>query len=150
MRLNCCSSDLLFLLQVIQPFIRKFEFDFGYDIRKRYYCNLMLDFYFVFFALLAWDQAPQWGEKEKRDQRGKISASEASLAVVWGGKSGQTISRLASDSPMFFSFFPQCEAWSQAIALRACLHGVGDPGLVGLVSFVFTLCGTQNKRNLPH
>ena len=22
--------------------------------------------------------------------------------------------------------------------LRACLHGVGDPGLVGLVSFVFT------------
>ena len=35
-------------------------------------------------------------------------------------------------------------------ALRACLHGVGDPGLVGLVSFVFTLWGTQNKRNLPH
>ena len=26
--------------------------------------------------------------------------------------------------------------------LRACLHGVGDPGLVGLVSFVFTLWGT--------
>ena len=34
--------------------------------------------------------------------------------------------------------------------LRACLHGVGEPGLVGLVSFVFTLWGTQNKRNLPH
>ena len=34
--------------------------------------------------------------------------------------------------------------------LRACLHGVGDPGLVGLVSFVFTLWRTQNKRNLPH
>ena len=36
--------------------------------------------------------------------------------------------------------------------LRACtcLHGVGDPGLVGLVSFVLTLWGTQNKRNLPH
>ena len=34
--------------------------------------------------------------------------------------------------------------------LRACLHGVGDPGLVGLVSFVFTLWGTQKKRNLPH
>ena len=29
-------------------------------------------------------------------------------------------------------------------SLRACLHGVG------LVSFVFTLWGTQNKRNLPH
>ena len=25
------------------------------------------------------------------------------------------------------------------ISIRACLHGVGDPGLVGLVSFVFTL-----------
>ena len=34
--------------------------------------------------------------------------------------------------------------------LRACLHGVGDPGLGGLVSFVFTLWRTQNKRNLPH
>ena len=34
--------------------------------------------------------------------------------------------------------------------LRACLHGVGDPGIVGLVSFVFTLWGTQNNRNLPH
>ena len=33
--------------------------------------------------------------------------------------------------------------------LRACLHGMGV-GLVGLVSFVFTLWGTQNKRNLPH
>ena len=38
------------------------------------------------------------------------------------------------------------------MTLRACLRGVGDPGLVGLVSFVFTLLGTgtQNKRNLPH
>ena len=34
--------------------------------------------------------------------------------------------------------------------LRASLHGVGDPGLVGLISLVFTLWGTQNKRNLPH
>ena len=34
--------------------------------------------------------------------------------------------------------------------LRPCLHRVADPGLVGLVSFVFTLWGTQNKRNLPH
>ena len=31
--------------------------------------------------------------------------------------------------------------------LRACLRGVGDPGLVGLVSVVLTLWGTQNKRN---
>ena len=34
--------------------------------------------------------------------------------------------------------------------LMACLHGVVDPGLVGLVSFVFTLLGTQNKRIQPH
>jgi len=33
--------------------------------------------------------------------------------------------------------------------LRACLHGVADPGIVGLVSFVFTIWGTKNKRNLP-
>ena len=39
---------------------------------------------------------------------------------------------------------------SSLLLLRACLHEVGDPGLVGLVSFVFTLWGTQNKRNLPH
>ena len=32
-------------------------------------------------------------------------------------------------------------------AFRAFLHGVGDPGLVGLVSFVFTLWGTHH---LPH
>ena len=36
------------------------------------------------------------------------------------------------------------------VILRACLHGVWYPGLVGLVSFVFTLWRTQNKRNLPH
>ena len=34
--------------------------------------------------------------------------------------------------------------------VRACLHGVGDPGLVGLVSFVFMLWRIQNKRKLPH
>ena len=34
--------------------------------------------------------------------------------------------------------------------LRACLHGVGDPGLVGLVSFVFTLWRTQDKLKLPY
>ena len=34
-----------------------------------------------------------------------------------------------------------------ATEIRTCLL---DPGLVGLVSFVFTLWGTQNKRSLPH
>ena len=58
-------------------------------------------------------------------------------------------------------FLPRCARESSAITLqsifkshytrlRACLHGVGDPGIVGLVSFVFTLWGTQNNRNLPH
>ena len=36
-----------------------------------------------------------------------------------------------------------------SMSFRACLHGVGDPGLVGLVSFVFTLWGTQNKETYP-
>ena len=33
---------------------------------------------------------------------------------------------------------------------KTYVHGVGDLGLVGLVSFVFRLQGTQNKRKLPH
>ena len=45
--------------------------------------------------------------------------------------------------------FPSVYSRNKA-KLRACLHGVGYPGLVGLVSFVFTLWGTQNKRNMPH
>ena len=37
--------------------------------------------------------------------------------------------------------------WAQLVSVfRACLHGVGEPGLVGLVSFVFTLWGTQKKK----
>ena len=34
--------------------------------------------------------------------------------------------------------------------LRPCLHGVGDPGLVGLVSFVFTLWRTQGLSYLQY
>ena len=51
----------------------------------------------------------------------------------------------------FFTCDPtkKCIMPSSRERLRACLHGVGGPGLVGLVSFVFTLWGTQNKRNLP-
>ena len=36
-----------------------------------------------------------------------------------------------------------------ASSLRACLHGVEDPGLVGLVSFVFTLWGHKTKETYP-
>ena len=34
-------------------------------------------------------------------------------------------------------------------SFRACLHGVGDPRLVGLVSFVFTLWGHKTKETYP-
>ena len=33
------------------------------------------------------------------------------------------------------------------LSLRACLHGVGDPGLVGLVSFVSRSGGHKTKKN---
>ena len=33
--------------------------------------------------------------------------------------------------------------------LRACLHGVGDPGLVGLVSFVSRSGGHKTKETYP-
>ena len=36
---------------------------------------------------LAWDQAPHWGKKAQ-GQQGKISVSEASRAVAWGGVKG--------------------------------------------------------------
>ena len=52
---------------------------------------------------------------KKRGQIEKVSASEASRAVTWGGeKGGVTPSpRFFAIGP-FFSFFPQCGAWSQA------------------------------------
>ena len=36
---------------------------------------------------LAWDQAPRWGKKAQ-GQIAKISVSEASRAVAWGGRKG--------------------------------------------------------------
>ena len=60
---------------------------------------------------------------------GKISASDTSRAVVWGGETGGGASTTLSPprlplgllrSPIFFSahadfpLFPQCGAWSQA------------------------------------
>ena len=46
--------------------------------------------------------------------------------------------------------FYRSRCFHLVFSIRACLDGVGDPGLVGLVSFVFTLYGTQKKSNLPH
>ena len=80
---------------------------------------------------IAWDQARQWGKKA-RGQIGKISASEASRAVSWGGKGRPPpfpLSRLplgSLRSPIFFFrlrrfffvLFPQCGTWSQASLIR--------------------------------
>ena len=61
-----------------------------------------------------------------------------------------TFSSDASQSEVTSFSILICLDATKFVSLRACLHGVGDPGLVRLVSFVFTLWGTQNKRNLPH
>ena len=43
------------------------------------------------------------------------------------------------------------DLWSRAQVLLGPVYMEwGNPGLVGLVSFVFTLWETQNKRNVPH
>ena len=68
---------------------------------------------------------------KKRGQIGKISASEASPAVSWGGGKGRhsfpfpdyLSTRFArrfffSRTLIFFSFFPQCWAWSQATVMH--------------------------------
>ena len=58
---------------------------------------------------LAWDAAPSWGKRQKRGEIGKISASDTSRAVVWGGEtlhhpfSTQTTAQLAS----LAHFFPR-------------------------------------------
>ena len=61
------------------------------------------------WSRLAWDQAPQWGEKGQkgRGQIGKISASEASRAVSWWGGKG--------DHP-----FPSPDYLSVRFARRFC------------------------------
>ena len=47
---------------------------------------------------VAWDQAQQWGKRQKQAHMGKISASETGLAVLF---------------PLQTTSSPQCEAWSQ-------------------------------------
>ena len=70
--------------------------------------------------------SPGGGKGKKRGSIGKMSASEASRAVAWGGGVGTGGSStdylsahfarlfLFSPTPFFFSFSPRCEAWSQA------------------------------------
>ena len=40
--------------------------------------------------VVVWDQAPQWGKRQKKQGLiGKISLSEVSRAVAWGGGKGR-------------------------------------------------------------
>ena len=79
--------------------------------RRQLYCR-------VIFSLATGSTVGEKGEK--RGQTGKISANEASSVVAWGGGKGGTLSRPPQSTSRlssladFFSFFPQCEAWSQA------------------------------------
>ena len=64
--------------------------------------------------VVAWDQAPQWGKRQKKQGLiGKISLSEASRAVAWGGGKGCHPFLLSSlRSPVFFfplQFSPNAE-----------------------------------------
>ena len=60
-----------------------------------------------FFKIIAWDQAPQWGKKAKKGSTGKMSASEASPAVAWGGETA--FSPPQTTPPIFFPFPPNVE-----------------------------------------
>ena len=77
-----------------------------------------------------------------------VATANLVLAVLKSDHSLSLKSKWSTNRPFAISHSrgtkPPC--WR----VRAFLHGVGDPGLVRLVSFVFTLWGTQNKRNLPH
>ena len=73
--------------------------------------------------VVVWDQAPQWGKRQKKQGLiGKISLSEASRAVAWGGGKGchpfpspdYLSARFAHQFFFFPPIFPQCRAWSQA------------------------------------
>ena len=51
---------------------------------------------------------------------------------------------------MQFSTADEASVFKQFILLRVCLHGVGDPGVEGLISFVSTLWGdTKQKKPTP-
>ena len=63
---------------------------------------------------LAWEHAPQWGKKSKKQgQIGKISASEASPAVAWGGGKG---------SPIFSPTSVFCLLWLEWIPQNQVGH----------------------------
>ena len=74
----------------------------------------------------AWDQAWQWGGKaKKRGQIGKISASEASGAVSWGGGMGGGAWSHAFDAAVqWYQILVSSSDWSNVFMLtysRCCL-----------------------------
>ena len=91
------------------------------------------------------DRGPGHPDPEKRKgpglQKNFFLAHRASVSSKVRRGEGEGRSRVPRAPP---------PGSATALLLRACLHGVGDPGLVGLVYFVFTPWGTQNKTNLPH
>ena len=69
-------------------------------------------------------------------------------AIVWW--SLKQITSVSFVRPNIQCAIANSQCSQQPLLNQACLHGVGDPGLVGLVSFVFTLWRTENKINLPY
>ena len=68
---------------------------------------------------VAWDQAWQWGKKvKKRGQIGKISASEASWAVSWGGGMGGGALSHAFDAAVpWYQILVSSSDWSNVFML---------------------------------
>ena len=66
---------------------------------------------------LAWDQAPRSGKKAQ-GQRGKISVSEASRAVAWGGRKGGRAWRHAFNATVpWYQTLVSCSDWSKVFML---------------------------------
>ena len=72
---------------------------------------------------LAWDQAPHWGKKAQ-GQRGKISVSEVSWAVAWGGGMGGGALSHAFDAAVpWYQILVSSSDWSSVFVLtdsRCC------------------------------
>ena len=66
---------------------------------------------------LAWDQVPHWGKKAQ-GQRGKISVSEVSWAVAWGGRKGGRAWRHAFNATVpWYQTLLSCSDWSKVFML---------------------------------
>ena len=72
-------------------------------------------------ARLAWDQAPQWGKKEKKigeqsELRGSLRRGKcgAGLSSSPGNPLARFFRRYFSYLTPFFAFFSHCGAWSRA------------------------------------